>query len=220
MHESHQHLLDELERDAGTEAAEAFSRLVVAYFASTREGDGRVSTARPPSELAARFGEPLPEHGRPLVDVLSRLERDVLPDVNRLSHPRAMGHQVSAPLAVAVWTEALTAALNQSAAVWEMSPVGTIVETQVVRWMCGLAGFGPDAGARSPRAARRPPSPVSSRRDTRRGRPSRGGVWALILRSSCGASTRTTQWHARSHSLGLAPTESLSCRRVTSTWTS
>jgi L-2,4-diaminobutyrate decarboxylase len=146
MHESHQHLLDELERDAGTEVAEAFSRLVVAYFASTRDGDGRVATARTPSELAARFDEPLPEHGRPLADVLSRLERDVLPDVNRLSHPRAMGHQVSAPLAVAVWTEALTAALNQSAAVWEMSPVGTIVETQVVRWMCGLAGFGPGAG--------------------------------------------------------------------------
>jgi L-2,4-diaminobutyrate decarboxylase len=146
MHESHQHLLDELERDAGTEVAEAFSRLVVAYFASTRDGDGRVATARTPSELAARFDEPLPEYGRPLADVLSRLERDVLPDVNRLSHPRAMGHQVSAPLAVAVWMESLTAALNQSAAVWEMSPVGTIVETQVVRWMCGLAGFGPDAG--------------------------------------------------------------------------
>jgi L-2,4-diaminobutyrate decarboxylase len=57
-----------------------------------------------------------------------------------------MGHQVSAPLPVAVWTEALTAALNQSGAVWEMSPVGTIIETQVVRWMCELAGFGAEGG--------------------------------------------------------------------------
>ena len=146
MDQSLQHLLAELERDATAEAAQAFTRLVVAYFASTEKGDGRVSTARTPSELAVRFDEPLPVDGRPLVDVLSRLERDMLPDVNRLSHPRAMGHQVSAPLAVAVWTEALTAALNQSAAVWEMSPVGTVVETQVVRWMCGLAGFGPEAG--------------------------------------------------------------------------
>jgi L-2,4-diaminobutyrate decarboxylase len=30
--------------------------------------------------------------------------------------------------------------------VWEMSPVGTILETQVVRWMCALAGYGPKAG--------------------------------------------------------------------------
>jgi hypothetical protein len=37
MDQSFQQLLDELERDAG---AEAFSRLVVAYFASTREVDG------------------------------------------------------------------------------------------------------------------------------------------------------------------------------------
>ncbi len=90
--------------------------------------------------------EPLPAEGRPLDDVLARLKNDVLPDCNRLTHPRSMGHQVSAPLPVAVWTEALTAALNQSGAVWEMSPVGTIVETQVVRWMCELAGFGPEAG--------------------------------------------------------------------------
>ena len=57
-----------------------------------------------------------------------------------------MGHQVSAPLPAAVWTETLTAALNQSAAVWEMSPVGTVIEDRVVRWMCDLAGFGRAAG--------------------------------------------------------------------------
>jgi L-2,4-diaminobutyrate decarboxylase len=139
-------LLTELEHDTGTEAAEAFARLVSGYLAATRRGEGPVSTPHDPSALAARFSEPLPEGGRPVADVLRRLERDVLPDVNRLAHPRAMGHQVSAPLAVAVWTEALTAALNQSAAVWEMSPVGTVIETQVIRWLCDLAGFGPAAG--------------------------------------------------------------------------
>ena len=139
-------LLADLEGDTAMEAAQALARLVVAYFADTRTGDGRVSTAHSPAELAARFAEPLPARGRPLTDVLARIERDVLPDCNRLTHPRSMGHQVSAPLPVAVWTEALTAALNQSGAVWEMSPVGTIIETQVVRWMCDLAGFGPGAG--------------------------------------------------------------------------
>ena len=109
-------------------------------------GDGRVSTAQTPAGLAARFDEPLPQTGRPLAEVLARLERDVVAESNRLMHPRSMGHQVSAPMAAAVWAEALTAALNQSGAVWEMSPVGTVVETQVVRWMCGLAGFGPGAG--------------------------------------------------------------------------
>jgi L-2,4-diaminobutyrate decarboxylase len=146
MDGSLRHLLADLETDAGADTAAAFTRLVTDYLADTRTGGGRVSTALTPADLASRFAEPLPQEGRPLADVVARLERDVLPECNRLTHPRSMGHQVSAPLAVSVWTEALTAALNQSGAVWEMSPVGTIIETQVVRWMCGLAGFGADAG--------------------------------------------------------------------------
>lgn len=146
MTPSIQHLLAELEEDAGAEAAHAVAALVCEYLAETRTGDGPVSTPLDAASLAARFEEGMPVEGRPLADVLSRLARDVLPDVNRLAHPRAMGHQVSAPLAVAVWTEALTAALNQSAAVWEMSPVGTVIETQVVRWLCDVAGFAAGAG--------------------------------------------------------------------------
>ncbi len=136
----------DIEQDAEASVAEAFARVAVEYFAATRSGEGRVSTALGPEELARRFDEPLPRSGRPVEDVLERLRRDVIPDSNHLCHPRSMGHQVSAPLPAAVWTESLVAALNQSAAVWEMSPVGTILEARVVRWMCDLAGLGPEAG--------------------------------------------------------------------------
>jgi L-2,4-diaminobutyrate decarboxylase len=142
---SHHPVFSDIESDARLDVADSFARLVARYFADTRDGSGRVSTPLSPSDLARRFDEPLPPDGRPLAEVLARLERDVLPDCNRLMHPRSMGHQVSAPLPVAVWTEALTGAVNQSGAVWEMSPVGTVIENQVVRWMCDLAGF--DAGA-------------------------------------------------------------------------
>ena len=143
---SHHPVLSDIERDASLEVAEAFARVVSRYLASTRDGAGPVSTPLTAEDLARRFDEPLPRDPQRVEDVLARLERDVLPDCNRLTHPRAMGHQVSAPLPVAVWTEALTAAVNQSGAVWEMSPVGTVIETQVIRWMCDLAGLGPDAG--------------------------------------------------------------------------
>ena len=136
----------DVEQDAHASVAHAFARIAVEYFAATRKGDGPVSTAHGPDELARRFEEPLPRSGRPIEDVLERLRRDVVPDSNHLCHPRSMGHQVSAPLPAAVWTESLVAALNQSAAVWEMSPVGTILEARVVRWMCDLAGLGPAAG--------------------------------------------------------------------------
>lgn len=139
-------VFSELEQDAEAPAAQAFAQLAADYFASTRSGQGPVSTALRPEELERRFDEPLPRRGRPLDEVLERLRTQVVPDSNHLCHPRSMGHQVSAPLPAAVWTESLVAALNQSGAVWEMSPVGTILEARVVRWLCDLAGLGPAAG--------------------------------------------------------------------------
>ncbi|MBK9374799.1 MAG: aminotransferase class V-fold PLP-dependent enzyme [Holophagales bacterium] len=146
MDELRPRVLSELEDDALAPAAEAFTRIAVDYFAATRTGEGPVSTPLGAAELARRFDEPLPVDGRPLEEVVERLRGDVVADSNRLCHPRSMGHQVSAPLPAAVWTESLIAALNQSGAVQEMSPVGTAVENRIVRWMCDLAGFGPRAG--------------------------------------------------------------------------
>lgn len=139
-------VLAALADDATAAAAEPFIALATTYFAAAAAGDGPVSTSHAPAELAARFAEPLPRTGRSLADVVARLADDVVRDANRLCHPMYLGHQVSAPLPAAVWTEALVAALNQSVAVAEMSPTGTAVETQVVRWMADLAGLGPRAG--------------------------------------------------------------------------
>jgi len=142
-------LLEALESDATLEAGGPFLSLAASHFETTREGAGPVSTPLTAHELAARFDEPLPQGMRALVDVAARLGRDVLPDVNRLSHPMYLGHQVSAPLAAAVWSEVVISALNNSMAVWEMSPVATVIEERVMDWMCELAGFRPASGAAS-----------------------------------------------------------------------
>ena len=139
-------LLAALEADMAAEAGEHFVRVAADYFAETRRGDGPVSTPLSAAEIALRFDEPVPEHGRPLAEVAERVRREVVADANRLYHPMYVGHQVSAPLPAAVWSEVVTAALNQSTAVWEMSPTLTVLETRVVRWLCDLAGLGPAAG--------------------------------------------------------------------------
>ena len=139
-------LFSSLESDSTLAAATLFTRLATDYLAATRDGSGPVSTSRTSSEIAERFDEPLPLDGMPLEAVAERLRHDVLPDCNRLYHPRYAGHQVSPPLPAAIWTEPLIAALNQSLAVAEMSPVATVLEHRVVQWMCELAGFGADAG--------------------------------------------------------------------------
>lgn len=139
-------ILAQIEADAHLDAAVQFTRLAADYLAETRSGSGPVSTPRTPAELAARFDEAVPESGRPLHEVVARLRDEVIPDCNQLYHPRYAGHQVSAPLPAAIWTESLTAALNQSLAVAEMSPTGTALEHRVVRWMCDLAGYGAESG--------------------------------------------------------------------------
>ncbi|HEX6535184.1 MAG TPA: aminotransferase class V-fold PLP-dependent enzyme [Gemmatimonadaceae bacterium] len=133
--------LTALERDAERDAALPFLDLVAGYLVRMRAGDGPVSSPLTTDQIAERFREPLPLGGRPLTDVVARLETDVLGDANRLVHPMYMGHQVSAPLPAAVWTEMVIAALNQSVAVAEMSPSGTALETRVIRWMTERIGW-------------------------------------------------------------------------------
>jgi L-2,4-diaminobutyrate decarboxylase len=139
-------ILQTLEDDTRAAAGAEIIALVSEYFAQTRDGNGSVSTALTPEEIAARFDEPLPHGGMPMTEVAQRLRRDVIADSNRLYHPMYMGHQVAAPLPVAVWTEPLVAALNQSVAVWEMSPTATIMEHRVIRWMTDLVGWNDASG--------------------------------------------------------------------------
>jgi len=57
------------------------------------------------------------------------------------SHPRAMAQQISAPIPLAALVESNVAALNQSIAVWDMSPAGTLVDREVLRRFKRLLGF-------------------------------------------------------------------------------
>lgn len=145
---SHPHpVFDMLEQDVERDAARQFADLAADYLVRTRSGSGPVSTALSPAEIARRFDEALPRDGEELSALAERVGRDVMSDFNRLAHPMYLGHQVSTPLPAAVWMEPVIAAMNQSVAVWEMSPTATIVETQLIQWMCSLIGWGRGGGA-------------------------------------------------------------------------
>lgn len=139
-------ILETLESDTLAESGAEIIALVSEYLAETRGGEGRVSTDRTPEEISVRFDEPLPHGGMTISALVNRLRTDVISDCNRLYHPMYMGHQVAPPLPVAVWTEPLISVLNQSVAVWEMSPTATVIEHRVIRWMTDLVGWG-DASA-------------------------------------------------------------------------
>ncbi|MCA1732658.1 MAG: PLP-dependent decarboxylase [Acidobacteria bacterium] len=96
-----------------------------------------------PGELAANpafgIGEAAPANLEPLVQALADASI-------QLHHPRYAGHQVCPPFAVGVMAEMVIATLNNSTAVWEMSPAATIIETNVIRWLCERVGYPAVAG--------------------------------------------------------------------------
>jgi L-2,4-diaminobutyrate decarboxylase len=139
-------ILARIEADTEAAVGRAFVTLVSEYFARTRSRDGRVSTAHTAAGLAARFDEPMPIDGKGIDEIIARIRSDIIPESNHLWHPRYLGHQLAGPLPAAVWTEMVTAALNQSIAVFEMSPVGTVLEHRVIAWMNALVGFPRAAG--------------------------------------------------------------------------
>lgn len=59
----------------------------------------------------------------------------------QLHHPSYMGHQVCPPLAETPAADMLISALNQSTAVWEMSPIATAIEKEVIHWLAVQAGY-------------------------------------------------------------------------------
>jgi len=66
---------------------------------------------------------------------LVRLARDVREASLALSHPRYGAQQVAAPIPAAALVESVAAAMNQSLAVWEMSPIATAIDRDL------MAGF-------------------------------------------------------------------------------
>jgi L-2,4-diaminobutyrate decarboxylase len=122
-------------RETGRELVER----MVEYLDTVAERP--VFTPRSPSELGSWFAEPLPRAGRPAPEVWSDVWERVVGDAIHLAHPMYMGHQVAPPLPQAVLADALASLLNQSTAVWEMSPTGTPIEHQVIAWMRELLGY-------------------------------------------------------------------------------
>ena len=136
-------ILAELEADTSLEVGKQFAAVTARYFESTRRGDGQVSTPLTTEELERRFDEDFPVDGRPVAEIIARLERDVIADANKYYHPMYMGHQTSAPLPVGIWMESIIGALNQSLAVWEMSPTATMIEHRIVSWLAVVFSVSP-----------------------------------------------------------------------------
>src|SRR5437764_1706225 len=98
-----------------------------------------------PDELKRLFDEPLPITGAPAEEILQQFARDVLPNTMGVPSPHYFGQFNPAPLAIGVWADALCSSLNQNAGAWRNGPTSAMIESQTIRWLCELIGYGQDS---------------------------------------------------------------------------
>ena len=111
-----------------------------------RSLDGRrVTSEATPADLERLFDEPLPESGIGADEILQKFVRDVVPHAMQIPSPRYYGLFNPTPLPIAVWADALTAAINQNGAAWRNSPSASVIEARVLRWLCELVNYGQES---------------------------------------------------------------------------
>jgi aromatic-L-amino-acid decarboxylase len=96
-----------------------------------------------PAGMDDLFTEPLPLEGCGLADIIQECRTKVFPNTMAIGSRRYFGMMNPAPLPIAIFGDALCAAMNQNVASWRHAPAGTAIEKRVIRWLCELFGLGP-----------------------------------------------------------------------------
>ena len=98
-----------------------------------------------PDEMLHRWSAEVPREGIGS-DAAVELLKDIIDQSHHIHVPRYIGHQVCAPLPLAAVCDQVGSLLNNANAVYEMGPVDTILQTHIINWIAGLAGYPEGAG--------------------------------------------------------------------------
>jgi len=89
-----------------------------------------------------KWQQPLPTQATLDTDgLLQQLEITILHNSLGVHHPHNLGHQVAPPLPIAALCDLVAALTNQAMAVYEAGPSATMLERQVIAWLCELIGW-------------------------------------------------------------------------------
>jgi aromatic-L-amino-acid decarboxylase len=92
--------------------------------------------------VAARLRETeLPEHGRPLPELLDLLFEEAIPKSYNTAGPGYLAYIPGGGIVHAALADFLAAVTNRYVGVWQPAPALVELEANVVRWLCGLAGY-------------------------------------------------------------------------------
>ncbi len=113
--------------------------LLAADLEANITGPSKVLNWKMPSLEDSNWHAPLPYKSTINPQgLLEKLSQEILPNNLAIHHPRNMGHQVACPLPMAALCDLVASLTNQAMAVYEAGPSATMLERQVIRWLCAL----------------------------------------------------------------------------------
>ena len=118
-----------------------FVGILADYLDRVQNADTRVVNYLSAEDAFKIYDEPIPENGMPLDEVLEQVTDPLLKHAQNLASPAYVGHQVCHPLVLSAFAKGLSSAINQGLAIQEMSPLGTMIEKRVIRWICDAVGY-------------------------------------------------------------------------------
>ena len=121
----------------------AVTKLIAEHAA--RLDSAPINSGVTPADLKKIFDQSLPISGTPAEHILEQFAREVAPHAQQVPSPRYYGQFNPTPLAIGVWADALCSSLNQNAGAWRNGPTSAMIESQVIRWLCEVIGYGREA---------------------------------------------------------------------------
>lgn len=103
------------------------------------------SYARDGAQLAKSLVEPLPDQGMPLEDLLKLIFEEVVPASFNTAGPGYLGYIPGGGLFQAAVADLISDAVNRYTGVWVAAPGLVQLEVNVLRWLCDVMGYPPQA---------------------------------------------------------------------------
>ena len=124
---------------------EEASKLATAYLAANDDRSERVTRSLPAEELAQRMDLALPKAGKSAEELLASVKETLHYSV-RTGHVGFSNQLFGDQDPVGLLGEWMTALLNTSMYTYEVAPVLTLMELELMTHMCGFIGWGKDEG--------------------------------------------------------------------------
>ncbi len=93
------------------------------------------------ADLRTLFEEPLPREGTDHKELLDIFTSSIVPHTLVSTSPGYLGLMNPTPATMSIFADALTSALNQNQAASHHSPVGSVIEEVVIRWLGEATGY-------------------------------------------------------------------------------